>query len=245
MKNILLKSLYKIHNQSDLPAPSRGMTSKKSFECYQEMQKLSIESFKINMAGNWSLVQLGGSFDNLPQAFKYTLHKTRQIHRDNYPCNILYVDPDVLCLEPIDPWCDTKNIDFHLFGENNCGVRYFKHTMSNKLWQSILSQAKNWDNNNYAFEQDLYIMLEKEAIKLAGKKLEDYVSACDLWNQIHQEPNFQSRDENLNEHEINLLVESMQYLYEHSLVHFHSSRIPCATLSLMKKTWHHCENNIS
>jgi hypothetical protein len=239
MRNILLKSLYKIHKQGDMPAPSRAMTSEKSFACYQEMQKLSVESFKSHMAGNWSLVELGGSFGNLQQAFKYTLHKTKQIHQDNYPCNILYADPDVLCLEPIDPWGDHKNLDFHVFGAGNCGVRYFKNSMTNKLWKHAISVSRKWDNHNYNFEQDLYISLEKQAIKQLSGTLEDAVSACELWNQVDQVPNIDATHQDCSSQEIHDMVEQLEYHYDVPVVHFHSSRIPCATLLLMKKVWKH------
>lgn len=246
MKNIILKSLFRITHKKDHFYPCGGMFLDDSYEYYRKMQDLSIQSIRANLVDPCRFVELGGTFDSLQDAFIYTFNKTREIWLKHAPCNILYVDPDVLFLRPV--YCFSKPIDleFHLYGANNCGMRYFSANMSENVWNIMIQKSKQWDHSRYDYEQDMYIEAEQYCLD----HMHDPHAPLDpdtdhLWGHIKQQPcvhAFESECKDSPEI-LKRLVDSKKFVFSDPIVHFHSSRFPKALYYLMEKTWNHARNN--
>ena len=73
-----------------------------AWDTYQQMQALSLESFQQNLQGPWELIELTGTQPNLQSAFRFVMQRTQELWREHAPCNILYTDPDTLCMKPMD-----------------------------------------------------------------------------------------------------------------------------------------------
>ena len=196
-----------------------------NFQHYQEMHRLSIESFKHNLRGDWDLIELSGEIFGLQQAFQHTMRGIRRIWHERGPCNILYTDCDTLCVKPLDLF--GRYPEFRLFssrplnldGHFNCGVRYYPATMDQSVWelQDLLMQS--WTPRKYDSEQDIYNVM--------------------VWSQ-------QSLRDSLNgipQHDVVIHDDfSPDLLHEklsgtHSIMHFLSAGHPKQSLNLMTKTW--------
>lgn len=168
MKNILVKSLYKIKSQ-DWDIKSRE--EENLYEKYQRCHDISLESFNQRLAGNWEYKFIGGEFDTIHMALRHTYYEIYYMWKDNYPCNILYTDPDTIAIKSVDHiWnCWSKFMMFNysepkyfhvnnVYNERfpnffNAGVRYFPSTMSEQTWAIGLDMAANWDLTDYNTEQ--------------------------------------------------------------------------------------------
>jgi hypothetical protein len=159
-KNILLKSLFEIANAS----PGDPPTMLNSISSYRSMQDISIESFQKNLSGEWVLMELGGQKSSLQEAFRYVMKRTREIWIEHAPCNILYADPDTLCVKPL---CDLEKFkEFRIFTDgdplareqyHNCGVRWFPHTTQQCVWDYFDQELGIWyDDARYEHEQKIY-----------------------------------------------------------------------------------------
>jgi hypothetical protein len=163
VKNILLKSLFDIQDKTAGRKPEL-MLANSAFDAYQQMQALSTQSFKKNLQGDWELIELTGTQPNLQSAFRFVMQRTQELWRAHAPCNILYTDPDTLCMRPIDIFGKFK--DFRIFTDrdplsrrdyHNCGVRYFPSTLTEEFWHEINGAMSTWhDHVHYAFETDIY-----------------------------------------------------------------------------------------
>jgi len=78
--NILLKSFFEIQNTN---ARLIGIEVKKTLvdtkDAYLDMQRLSIKSFKKNLAGPWELIQLNGTQPTIQDAFRFVMLETHRI----------------------------------------------------------------------------------------------------------------------------------------------------------------------
>jgi hypothetical protein len=163
VKNILLKSLFDIQDKKAGRKPEL-MLADLAWDTYQQMQALSLESFQQNLQGPWELIELTGTQPNLQSAFRFVMQRTQELWREHAPCNILYTDPDTLCMKPMDIF--GRFVDFRIFTDrdplsqrdyHNCGVRYFPSTLTETFWNEINSSMIPWhDNVHYAFETDIY-----------------------------------------------------------------------------------------
>lgn len=161
--NILLKSLFDIKDKQTGRKPE-SMLSDTAYVAYQRMQALSKESFQTNLQGSWQLIELTGTQPNLQSAFRLTMQRTQELWHEHAPCNILYTDPDTLCVKPIDIFGRFR--DFRIFTDrdplsprdyHNCGVRYFPSTLTQSFWDEINGAMSRWhDRVHYAFETDIY-----------------------------------------------------------------------------------------
>ncbi len=89
-------------------------------------------------------------------------------------CNILYCDLDVVFTRPIDIF--GKYTEFSML-ENQCGIRYYPHTMSEHLWDIQRTLMQDWDETigpdqphwpegpyNWQREQDIYCEFTKDIL---------------------------------------------------------------------------------
>jgi hypothetical protein len=89
-------------------------------------------------------------------------------------CNILYCDLDVVFTRPIDIF--GKYTEFSML-ENQCGIRYYPHTMSEHLWNIQRTLMHEWNEAigpdqpfwpegpyNWQREQDIYCELIKDIL---------------------------------------------------------------------------------
>lgn len=232
--NLLLKSLYKISN-NNLAGPgtiSLDMLDK-TYDYYREMQDLSIYSFQKNLKGDWQLIELQGEFDNFQDSLKWTMLETRRIWKHMRPSNILYTDPDTLCVFPSEIF--GKFLEFRMFNNQsiidhqqhfNCGVRYFPDVLDNKFWDQIDGMIDTWDMSKYDSEQKIYhsMMWSQDSMP---------VNISQAW-VVKQGPFV----------DLNHMKDT--HKKPRSIMHFHSSKNPKKTLDLMKEVWDWTlqENNI-
>lgn len=167
MKNILVKSLFEIEdpnwqikdrsNESDL------------YNKYVEMHRISLESFKKHLKGEWEFKFIGGRVSNVNEAFRRTFFGIYDLWLAG-DTNIFYTDPDTIAIAPHNPWNISNNFMMFNFTdprsfdspnkynrkfENffNAGVRLFPAAMSQKTWEIGLTMAEDWDNDSYDTEQ--------------------------------------------------------------------------------------------
>jgi hypothetical protein len=224
MTNILLKSLFKINNHEQVNGqPTTDMT--RYFSSYRTMQDLSILSFKRNLRGPWHLVELDGEFDQLSDAFKHVMAKTKEIWKEHYPCNILYTDPDTLCIKPVEIF--GKFNEFRLFTNayplsrthyHNCGVRYFPKEIDTTFWESIDKKMSQWDHTLYDQEQNIY-------------------TKC-MWEQ----PSLHKNILQPQSHVVTQVTDSNHDAHSNfgpdaAILHFHASRDPASQLTCMQEYW--------
>jgi hypothetical protein len=169
VKNILLKSLYYILDKTKF-ATVPDMFGDTQYQAYCQMNELSIKSFNTHLHGDWELQYLQGSLPSLQESFIYTFEQTYKIW-SSYPCNILYVDPDVFCFK------DIKIFDQNYascFNGRTCGVRYFPHNMPIKSWNIALKAVKKWNYEKYDYEQEqVYRRMNIKGKKINSRLVQD------------------------------------------------------------------------
>jgi len=215
--NILLKSFFEIQNTN---TRLTGIEVKKTLvdtkDAYLDMQQLSIKSFEKNLAGLWELIQLTGTQPTIQDAFRCVMLETHRIWSNNYPCNILYTDPDTLCVKPLDIF--GKFQQFRLFADSpilvkeylNCGVRYFPCDLNDCFWNDMYEQIEKWDYSLWDTEQTIYqnLMFNQEFDR---NQSQDYV-VNNQW----------------------VVGDRTGELPQQSILHLHSSKNPAHCLTIMK-----------
>jgi len=220
VKNILLKSLYPIETFSQDAAEQVFVDC---FDHYQEMQDLSVESFQRNLQGDWDLVQLSEPQPTLQKGFQNTLKQAHDLWHTHWPCNILYTDPDTLCVVPFMPWDQFS--EFTMFPNAglsyyNGGVKYFPSTLGPEFWALLLTLMQTWDETVYDQEQEICkrLMLSQATQPKPA-----------TW-AVAQGP---INRENLQEY----------FRLNRCIWHFHSSRDPQTTTDLMQEVWQHYQHS--
>lgn len=215
IQNFLLKSLYRIESPGTLHGGLAEMIN--YYDYYREMQDLSIQSLQTNLQGDWQLIELTGVFDDLASAFIHTFMQTHKIWRQHAPCNILYVDPDVLCVRPVNLWEMMPPTAF-LLEHHNCGVRFFGHQTLPTQWNTGYQMLQTWDYDNYSYEQFLYQAMHL-AFTIGAPSPEPRF--------VHQYPQYeQGHDYFANLNDFN------QYM-----IHPHASRNPELCVQQLKHIW--------
>jgi len=235
MKNILVKSLFEIQDTNWHIKDRSHETD--LYKKYVEMHQLSLGSFTKFLKGDWEFKFISGRVQNVNEAFQKTFHAIYDLWRQG-DTTILYTDPDTMCIRDINPWglsdhfmmfnfTDPKSFNspnrynrkFDYFF--NAGVRLFPAGMQQKIWDTGLEMAKDWDSNTYDTEQIiLNSMLWDQGLTLdqvlrpewsyQAQWLPDRVPVWhqNLWNGIN--------------------------IYNSNIVHTHSSRDIDKKLQLMK-----------
>jgi hypothetical protein len=229
--NILLKSFFNIKDKSAYGRVPPEMLH--ADDAYSKMQNISIESFQQNLAGDWRLIYLSGKMPTLQQSFIYTAKETKRLWQEYYPCNILYTDPDTLCIKPLDIF-DQFN-EFRLFTADkkfdrwsltywNCGVRYFPQTITKEFWQKLDDYIVDWDHNVYDYEQMIYrrLMLEQPEFLTNIDQPQSHIVAQTGLTDIAS----------MLETPIGSMLDSTC-----AILHLHGSRNPKARAELMEKLW--------
>ena len=96
-------------------------------------------------------VTISEEVSDIPKAQYNNLHNTYKLWKENYPCNILYTEEDIIFFKDVS-FVDrfTKFSMFNMRnlyeGDHNlrCEVRYFPSTMDEKTWQLGLEMSKQW-----------------------------------------------------------------------------------------------------
>ena len=231
IKNFLVKTLYQINKNHGGANP---WMLDNTFEYYRKMQDLSIESFQKNLTGDWKLIEFGGEFDNLQLALIESIRQIQQFWHDQYPCNILYTDPDTLCIKPLDVF--GKFEEFRLFTENdpleqlqyhNSGVKYYPSTIESKFWNQIQQEINTWDFSKYDTEQTIYAKLMWEQPNLHINRYQAQGLIVSQLGRIHWlDKHFDFND---------LLPIEL----DRPILHFHGSRDPKARLEWMQNIYNH------
>lgn len=212
MKNILVKSLYKI-NSTDWAVKDRSK-EKDLYEKYVACHDLSLESFKKFLGGEWEYKFFGGEFDTIHLGLKHTFYEVYKLWQENYPCNILYTDPDTMAIRPFNIWGRYEKFMMFNYSEPkyfhvnnkygkiyptffNAGVRYFPSTMSGNTWAIGLDMADQWDLTDYNTEQIiLNEMLWSQGLHVSEALIPTVAYQAhwlpgmdywrqDIWNGIH------------------------------------------------------------
>jgi hypothetical protein len=228
VKNILLKTLFPIENNKLI---FTWHASRDNLALYNEMQDISIASFQKNLLGDWHLMDIRAPAQpNLQEAFIYTMNLTKKIYLENYPCRILYTDPDTICMRPLDIWGAFP--EFRLFDQMDqnvqplsrrtegywrCHVRYYSENINKKFWNKMHRLMSNWYFKQYAYEQEVYAKLMwSQDLDLSIKQ--DYV-------QFDWPVNFKEK------------ITSLDQLPEHCIGHFAASGNVPLCLETMKNVW--------
>jgi len=181
MANILLKTLYCVEHNPQFWNPHTEHFE--TWETYNEMQDLSIQSFQNNLAGDWELVDIRETLrGDLQRAFQQTMRVTRELLQTGN--TVLYCDPDTLCVNSWEPW--GKYRQFRLFEWNvnsskhfeiqeasdnywNCSLRYFPDCLDALFFKRMKFYLRNWDSSRYAHEQWIYWRLMWDQLNLDRK----------------------------------------------------------------------------
>jgi hypothetical protein len=109
-------------------------------------------------------------------------------------CNILYCDLDVVFTQPFEIF--NRYSEFSML-ENQCGIRYYPHTMSEHLWDIQRTHMQDWDETigpdqpfwpegpyNWQREQEIYCELTKNILgRMVGEPREQRLRA--FFDNIH------------------------------------------------------------
>jgi hypothetical protein len=235
MKNILVKSLYKIKD------PNWGVKNRQNetnlYDKYLECHDISLESFKKYVNGTCDYVFFSGDAETIHNALYNNFQNIYQLWKDEYPCNLLYTDPDTLAVNTVEPWNQYNKFMMFNFSDPrsfyrdniyglkfanffNAGVRYFPATMSLDTWNIGLELAKNWNTESYDTEQ----IILNQMMWSQGLKLSEVVRPA---------MNFQAAWMNASSRQQNLW--NGINIQQAHILHFHGSRNVNDTLELMKK----------
>jgi hypothetical protein len=223
--NILVKGLCKIKNHVEC-AP---IAVHNNYEYYVEMHKLSIESYKKNLQGDWILKELDIEQDNIQEYFKNLLIFIKNVWHEFYPCNILYADADTLCIKPLSIFGQFD--DFRLFSEDdpiiensyiNGGIKYYPAELSKEFWDQIDFIIDNWDNDMWIYEQIAQASLMFRYSKFDSDKKQDWVVRQIGFN--HQRLISEIALDNIKS-------------IKQAILHFHSSQYPLYRLEAMQFIW--------
>lgn len=200
-KNYLVKSLYRIQDIHRYVS-HKTMLDKENFYHYARMQDLSIKSFQNHLKGEWELIYLQGTLPSLQESFIFTFEKVYQLWKTEN-CNILYADPDTLCLRDVEIF--NKNYTACFEKNYTSGIRYINHNLPQENWDLALEKIKTWDYGKYAYEQDVVYA----ALNVAGPKVSELVGETPI-------------DE----------LDQVTY-NDQKIIHLHSSRDPHNVLKIM------------
>jgi hypothetical protein len=203
MKNYLVKTLFKVHD-TNWRVVDRSH-EENLYDNYLEMHRISLASCKKFLHGDWELKFLGGDVDHINQAFEKTFWFIHDLWH-NEPCNILYTDPDTLCVRPVTFWGEYDT--FRMFNYTdpkeyllsnrynkwfdhyfNAGVRYFPNTMSKDIWKMGTDMASNWNYDDYNTEQTILNAMLWEQ----GVTKDQVIEPAKAWQLFHSDIEFAQR----------------------------------------------------
>lgn len=215
MNNYLIKSLHKIRQATETFGdsynnPPTVLDYSGNFGYYEKMQELSIASYGKNLQGDWQLIYLSEEFDSLQDSFRYTFEQTYNLWNAE-TCNVLYADPDTLCLKPTEIFGGTWSPG----SRRNCCLRYFPHDMDTAAWHKAKRFMRDWDYTIYDYEQLMYNAMSAGMPLPNVEDLVQQAPAAGIPGQNNS--NVFSRVD-----------------YSKNIIHFHSSRDPRAALVAMQ-----------
>lgn len=221
VKKILLKSTYRIQNIDYSQLNNfGGNDSDNLFQQYRDLQDFSISTCKENLLGDWELIELTGDFCDLSSSFIHTMIQTHRIWKENWPCDILYVDADIICLNE----CDFFTVDHSPSSAMmlpffwNCGVRYFPYTMPHSQWKIMYDNISNWNYQLYDYEQETY------------KAMHSGVSHTGMGGEY--------QDERFIFNVVSLELKEFDPVHaEARMIHAHASKGPTESLKFLKQLW--------
>lgn len=230
VRNFLVKDLYRIEQAAE----GEPLNLKNSFDAYEIMHNISIESFKKNLTADWTLIELTGIKANIHQCFVSTATSIRDIWHKNYPCNILYTNADTLCVHKLDIFGHFD--EFRMFTEDdplvfqehptewhkknaNAGVRYYPSCLDTEFWNAYNAALENWNFNNFNYDQDVAneIMLKQK--NFDWQKRQGWV--------VKQ----------VGARHYKMLTELNNNTFDQAILHFHGSQNPKFRLECMQNLW--------
>jgi len=149
MKNIVVYSNYTIQANQD------------KSKTYNEMLRLSIDSCRKHLQGEWEFQVWSGIVDNHQEVFKRNWVQTDDLWHSGH--NVLFIDTDTVFLNDVnifdvynkfmlfnytDPKCELNGRPYF-----NCGVRYFPRSMDKTLWEEYRLAYPNWPVDVWDYEQ--------------------------------------------------------------------------------------------
>ncbi len=134
------------------------------YETYSEMYRLSRNSLRHFLEGDWEELVWNEDIDNIGQAMKLNWTNVYNLWHSE-PCNILAVGPDVQLVKPLKifdefdefrmfNWTDPKEYhDANPWGIDlpnyfNGDFKYYPHTMSKEVWKLGSDMASSWEGND-------------------------------------------------------------------------------------------------
>jgi hypothetical protein len=228
-KNILVKSLCKLHSSTGKEPPALL----NNYEYYVQMHEISVKSFIKNLQGTWELVEFKADQENILVYFKSLLIFIKELWHQNYPCNILYADADTLNWKPLNIF--EKFTDFRIFTDNdfpkhgdyfNGGVKYYPSTLTPYFWQQIDAILENWNFDVWEYEQASQVNLMLSLPDFDTTKSQDWV--------VRQIGFSHKR-----------LIEEVNSVasIKQAILHFHSSQNPQFRLLCMEQIWDKIKND--
>jgi len=230
VRNFLVKDLYCISYICN----GEPVNLKNSFQEYELMHQLSIKSFEKNLLGEWTLIELTGTQENIHTCFINTARAIREIWHTNYPCNILYTNADTLCVHALDIFGHFD--EFRMFTEDdplifdayatewykknaNAGVRYYPATLDEEFWTNYDLAIKNWNFDSFNYDQDAanQIMLLQKNFDW-GKKQAWVVKQIGARHSM-------------------MINELNNYKFDQAILHFHGSQNPKFRFECMQNLW--------
>jgi hypothetical protein len=233
MKNYVIWTNCAVNEAAgDHPSNIAPVNTEEARSGYDQMFKISLASAKKFLAGDWKEIVWD---DPAPSRLAIFQRNWQRIHDlwHSEPCNILYLDSDVILLKPTEIF--GRFPEFRLFNwtdpktwagfENlyNAAVRYYPSTMNEDLWTTGNAMAQNWNPDNWNQEQEIFNTM--------------------FWSQgvvdsHHPELNWQGMHLRL----VRQYSETMEYLNkwntvpitEAHIIHVHGSRGAVETAQCMK-----------
>ena len=223
VKNYLIRSLYKINSAVGINPGAQPSITSTDYRVYKKMHDLTLPTLEKHIGGEWELVLFEGEVEHAQQMHKEVFMRTYQMWSEQ-PCNILFVDLDIMAFGPIDFF--NQYNDFTMFSQigdealngypldqyYNCGLRYFPHTIDSAVWDLGLSLYKEWPDKGCEWDRD----------QLVYSKM------------LLSQPNFVFPNVAINSFYMSYDV-NPEFLKQYKLLHFHSSKGPRAVHALMKR----------
>jgi hypothetical protein len=169
VKNILVAKNYKIADQTkwynDRSAEHTLSTD------YDQMAEIMSQSARHHIRDLDHIVIHTGEATDIREVFKIHFKQIYDLWCAE-PCNILYCDLDVIFLKEVEYF--NKFNHFSMFNLTdptttqdqhygvkfnhyfNCGIRYYPHTMDQKVWQVGFDMLNNWNSDRWDAEQIIY-----------------------------------------------------------------------------------------
>jgi hypothetical protein len=213
MTNIFITACYEVKDRY-------GNTNSSD---YRKLTKLSLDSFLKNLKDITQVRILEGSKDNYHELFKHLYWEVKDVYLKNQPCNILFVDSDTACLQPVSIF--DKFNKFAMFN-THVGAPY-KHSYQNPTCLSLSGRFNPWMMANIRYyPSGLPDFIWDVGDDLAYSWIDEWAYDCIIYNAMFHSQGITNFDEYHNPKWNNLILGGIsdQQINDSEIIHCAATR---------------------